>query len=127
MRWHRVFVYGTLRRGGCNHGLVAQERLLGEHVTEPAYTMLDVGPYPGVITRGETAIRGEVYEVTPLTFQRLDELEDYPRNYTRQLIDTPWGEAWMYIYRPRGKRLPEVALGDWFQRRAVAGDGGRGS
>lgn len=117
----RVFVYGTLRRGGNNHGLLARARCLGEHVTEAGYRMLDIGPYPGVVTGGDVAIRGEVYEVTPAQFRELDALEDYPRSYTRERIDTPWGAAWMYLYRPGGQRLPEIPSGDWFQRGRRAG------
>lgn len=115
----RVFVYGTLRTGGSNHHLLSGARRLGDHVTDPAYRMLDVGPYPGVVTGGETAIRGEVYEVGPEGFRRLDALEDYPRSYTRTKVPTPWGEAWMYLYRLRGQRLPEIPEGDWLRRSAL--------
>lgn len=114
----RVFVYGTLRRGGSNHRLLSRARHLGAHVTEPAYRMLNVGPYPGVVAGGGTPIRGEVYEVTPAQLRELDALEDYPRSYTRERIDTPWGPAWMYLYRPGGQRLPQITSGDWFQRDA---------
>ncbi|SEO56454.1 gamma-glutamylcyclotransferase family protein [Aquisalimonas asiatica] len=110
----QVFVYGTLRRGGSNHRLLRDARLLGAHRTDPVFAMLDVGPYPGVVNGGETAIQGEVYAVTPAQFRELDALEDYPRTYTRQRIATPWGEAWIYLYRPRGQRLPQVPTGDWF-------------
>ncbi len=116
----RVFVYGTLRQGGGNHALLGRARCLGEHVTESGYRMLNVGSYPGVVTGGDTAIRGEVYEVTPALFRQLDALEDYPRSYTRERIDTPWGPAWMYLYRPCGQRLPEIPSGDWFQHRPAA-------
>lgn len=112
----RVFVYGTLRRGGSNHELLAQARFLGEHWTEATFSMLDVGPYPGVVEGGETEILGEVFQVNPAQFRRLDQLEDYPRSYTRQPIATPWGEAWIYLYRLRGQRLPTVPSGDWFRR-----------
>lgn len=110
----RVLVYGTLRRGGSNHELLEHARRLGTHVTGPSYRMLDLGPYPGVVPGGETPIHGEVYAVTPVEFQLLDALEDYPRSYTRERIATPWGPAWIYLYRPRGQRWPEIPSGDWF-------------
>lgn len=119
----RVFVYGTLRRGGTNHPLLRDARFLGDHWTEPDYRMLDVGPYPGVVRGGETPIRGEVYRVTPAQMRRLDDLEDYPRSYTRERITTPWGSAWMYLYRPGGQRLPEIASGDWLACSPLAGRG----
>lgn len=115
MLGEQVFVYGTLRRGGTNHRLLQCAQLLGEHLTEPVFAMLDIGPYPGVVRGGETPIRGEVYVVTPALFRQLDALEDYPRTYTRQRLTTPWGDAWIYLYRPHGQRLPQVPTGDWFQ------------
>ena len=117
----RVFVYGTLRHGGSNHGFMARARFLGTHETEPAYRMLNIGPYPGVVPGGDSAIRGEVYEVSPALFRQLDALEDYPRSYDRERIQTPWGSAWMYLYRPRGQRLPEIPSGDWFHKRRGVG------
>ncbi len=109
----RVFVYGTLRPGGSNHHLLAGSRHHGTCTTEAAYRMLDLGSCPGVVEGGETAVTGDVFTVTPAVFRDLDALEDYPRTYTRTRIHTPWGEAWMYIYRPRGRRAPEIASGDW--------------
>ncbi|MFV8833648.1 gamma-glutamylcyclotransferase [Aquisalimonas sp.] len=111
----QIFVYGTLRRGGSNHRLLQDARLLGEHLTDPVFAMLDIGPYPGVVPGGQTAVRGEVYVVTPARFRELDALEDYPRTYTRRPLTTPWGDAWIYLYRPRGQRLPQVSSGDWFR------------
>lgn len=108
-----VFVYGSLRRGGANHRLLEKARFLGVHTTPPDYCMLDLGPYPGVIQPGETAIAGEVYGISSRVLADLDALEDYPRSYTRVKIPTPWGEAWIYIYRFR-QSLPVVKGGDWF-------------
>lgn len=111
----QVFVYGTLRRGGSNHYFLQRARLLGQYVTDPEFAMLNIGPYPGVVRGGDTPIQGEVYAVTPAQFRELDALEDYPRTYTRQRLATPWGDAWIYLYLPRGQRLPQVPSGDWFQ------------
>lgn len=75
--------------------------------------MLDLGPYPGVTADGATRIAGEVYGITPAILSRLDRLEDYPRTYDRQLLETPWGEAFIYLYRESASGLPTVASGDW--------------
>ena len=112
-----VFVYGTLRRGGSNHDLLRSARRLGEHRTQPVFTMLDIGPYPGVVTGGSDAILGEVYRITPAMLRHLDRLEDYPRSYGRERIPTPWGEAWIYLFRPGGGRWARIPGGDWFARR----------
>ncbi|MCP1675571.1 gamma-glutamylcyclotransferase (GGCT)/AIG2-like uncharacterized protein YtfP [Natronocella acetinitrilica] len=113
----RVFVYGTLRAGGSNHRLLTAGRCLGTHWTEPRYTMLDCGAYPGVVMGGTHAIHGEVYQVTPRIMAQLDRLEDYPRSYDRSLLETPWGGAWIYIFRPGAMCLPTIPGGDWMRRR----------
>lgn len=113
----RVFVYGTLRRGGSNHRLLRTSRRLGAWVTPRAYRMLDLGAYPGVVY-GEDAIHGEVYAVSPAVLRRLDALEDHPWRYRRRPLDTPWGTAWIYIHVAPTGRPRRVRGGDWFARRA---------
>jgi gamma-glutamylcyclotransferase (GGCT)/AIG2-like uncharacterized protein YtfP len=116
---HRVFVYGTLMRGEVNHGLLAGAALLGPHRTAPCFGLLRVGAYPGAVRGGRGAIRGEVYRIDSAGLRRLDHLEEYPKLYDRQLIPTPYGRAWIYLYRgPRVDR-PTIVGGDW---RAFAAD-----
>lgn len=107
----KVFVYGSLKQGYGNHPLIATGELLGEHITEPKYTMYSLGSFPAVTLRGDTGISGEVYAVDDETFARLDRLEGYPHFYDRTVIDTPHGEAWMYfLEREEGN---EVEGGVW--------------
>jgi gamma-glutamylcyclotransferase (GGCT)/AIG2-like uncharacterized protein YtfP len=116
---HRVFVYGTLLAGQVNHHLLVGAELLGPHRTDPCYTMFGLGAYPGVAKGGGTAIRGEIYRVDGGGLERLDRLEDYPRLYDRVLIPSPYGRAWIYLYRGRIKGRSLIPSGDW---RAVTGD-----
>ena len=116
---HRVFVYGTLLCGEVNHPLLAGARLLGPHRTPPRYSLYDLGAYPGVARRGCTAVVGEVYEVDAQGLGRLDRLEEYPRLYDREPIATPYGRAWIYLYRGRLADRPTIPGGDW---RAYASD-----
>lgn len=110
----RFFVYGTLRRGESNHHLLGDALFLGFHRTQARYSMLSMGWYPAVIDDGHTAIHGEVYQISKAHLGRLDQLEDYPRTYTRRLIRTPYGQAWMYLYRqPIAPGTPRVIRGDW--------------
>jgi gamma-glutamylcyclotransferase (GGCT)/AIG2-like uncharacterized protein YtfP len=104
----RVFAYGTLKRGGCNHALVA-DRLLGllpGYVEGFCLYHLPEGEgrpyaYPGMVP-GEGRVWGEVLflprEVLPL----LDALEDEGEEYRRErvLVHTEKGplEAWAYVY-----------------------------
>ncbi len=83
---HHVFVYGTLKRGFANDWFLERARLLGEARTEARYTMRSLGEFPGVIEGGETAITGEVYEVSDEQLARIDQLEGHPDFYRRQMI-----------------------------------------
>jgi gamma-glutamylcyclotransferase (GGCT)/AIG2-like uncharacterized protein YtfP len=108
-----VFVYGSLRRGGFNHHYLHAAAYLGEHVSAAAYTMFDLGTYPGVVATGATRIKGEVYAIDTLILEHLDVLEDYPCSYGRRLLDTPWGAAWIYLYQQALLGSTTVAQGDW--------------
>ncbi|ESQ16560.1 MAG TPA: gamma-glutamylcyclotransferase [Chromatiaceae bacterium] len=110
---HRVFVYGTLLRGEANHGLLAKARFLGAHQTKPCFRMLLLGAYPGLVAGGSTAIAGEVYSINQAILSVLDRLEDYPRLYDRRLIPTPYGPAWLYLYRGKAKDRPTISSGNW--------------
>ena len=85
----RLFVYGTLKRGGSNHGCMTGQRFIGMALTEPRYRLFDLGGYPGMVLN-ETAglaIEGEVWEVDEAGLRRLDELEDVEGGeYARERI-----------------------------------------
>lgn len=115
MNTDRVFVYGTLMRGEAHHGRLEGAEFLGEHMTRPAYTMLHTGRYPGVVKGGYTAIRGEVYRLSPGTVARLDRFEDVPAEFFRARLATPWGRAWIYLYNRPGIRR-KVKGGNWRER-----------
>lgn len=110
---HQVFVYGTLLAGEVNHHLLAGAKLLGGHRTEPCFTMFSLGAYPGVARGGGTAVVGDVYRVDTTAIHHLDRLEGYPRLYDRALIPSPFGRAWIYLYRGRINGRPVIGSGDW--------------
>jgi gamma-glutamylcyclotransferase (GGCT)/AIG2-like uncharacterized protein YtfP len=116
---HLVFVYGTLLRGEANHHLLAGADYRGPHRTASCFSLYLLGAYPGAVRGGGTSIRGEVYAVDGAGLRRLDRLEDYPDLYDRQLLMSPFGRAWIYLYRGpvRDRRL--IQGGDW---RAFAAD-----
>ena len=111
-----VFVYGSLRPGEVYHHLLAGAKHLGSHRTEPRYTMLDLGAYPAVIKGGRTAIVGDVLAVDAALLARLDVFEEHPHEYARTLIATPFGKAWMYLYRRPARSATHVVSGDWCNR-----------
>jgi gamma-glutamylaminecyclotransferase len=112
----RVFVYGTLREGEVNHYLLDGAAYCGPHVTAPHFKMLHLGAYPGVVGKGSTAISGEVYHVDSRLMSALDRLEGYPHAYKRKLIPTPWGRAWIYLYRGSRNHRPLISSGQWKER-----------
>jgi gamma-glutamylaminecyclotransferase len=72
-----VFVYGTLKRGGENHGWIAQQQFVAEAITAPLYRMYDLGGYPGMVRSSEgLSIQGEIWSVDEAGLARLDVLED---------------------------------------------------
>lgn len=93
----KIFVYGTLKEGHYNHSLLEEigAEKVGDTVTEPAYTLVDLGSFPMVYRHGKAAIKGEVYKVTDLA--PVDHLEGYPNLYDRIQINTKYGKAWMYV------------------------------
>jgi gamma-glutamylcyclotransferase (GGCT)/AIG2-like uncharacterized protein YtfP len=108
----RLAVYGTLRAGQPNHDMLRGARLLGSCRTTPRYTMLDLGAFPGAVSPGRTALVVEVYRISRDKLASVDRLEDCPRLYRRVAVATPWGRAWMYLYRG-AVRGPAISGGDW--------------
>ena len=73
----RVFVYGTLKRGGCNHHWISAQRFVGEAETEAVYRMYDAGGFPALVAdekRG-VSIQGELWDVDENGLAKLDVLE----------------------------------------------------
>src|SRR5690606_19616506 len=89
---YRVFVYGTLRRGEANHRLLERATFLREARTIPAFSLRDLGAFPGLFAGGHTPVVGEVYEVDAATLARLDRLEGHPSFYRREPIALDDGE-----------------------------------
>lgn len=93
-----LFLYGTLKRGGSNHGYMLGQRFVIEACTQPAYRLYDLGGYPGMVavaTEGLSII-GEIWDVDEAALARLDELEDIAGGeYAREAIKMlPPHEEW---------------------------------
>jgi gamma-glutamylcyclotransferase (GGCT)/AIG2-like uncharacterized protein YtfP len=100
---HRVFVYGTLKRGFCNHRLLEGCEFFGSAVTVPAYKMIETG-FPVIMPDPEgKPVSGEVYIVDDQTLERLDRQEREGLSYDRQLVDVTLPSA-------GGRRLPSKAF-----------------
>lgn len=117
----KVAVYGSLRQGLHNHRLLEGDTYIGQFETEPIYSLIDLGSYPGLLKNGNTPIIMEVYEVDAEKLSRLDSLEGYrgkdvPSNfYNREKIDSPYGRIFVYFYNKNSDYIRSLAIetGDW--------------
>ena len=83
----RVFVYGSLKRGGRLHSALHLSRFLGTWQTKhEAYSLIDLGAFPAMTTGGEHIVEGEMYEVDDGILKRLDMIE-LGAGYYRQRIE----------------------------------------
>lgn len=104
-----VFVYGSLREGFHNHGLLKGLPFLGKgHTTIEKYEMQDTGSFPVVYERSIKVkgkkhnpvvgkVMGEIYVVDPKTLLQLDRLESNGNMYERSL-------QWIFM---SDQRFPE--------------------
>jgi len=101
---HRVFVYGSLKRGKHNNDLLYDSRFIGERLTQDeTWIMRSLGAFPGVVKKFygslSASISGDLYEVDDITLKRLDTLEGNGNFYNRELVRlrNDNDPAWMYI------------------------------
>lgn len=111
----QVFVYGSLLAGEPNHRVLAGAALVGAATTTPAFTLYDLGAFPGLVACGEQVVAGEVYEVDAVGLARLDRLEGHPSFYRRTpitLADGAQVETYL-LTRVQVAGRPVVAAGSW--------------
>ena len=95
---HRVFVYGSLKRGHWNNPLLrdGQAEFRGETVTVQRYHMLSgrvegSRRFPVVLDDGPAdsarPVAGEIYHVSDECLALLDRLERVPESYRREVAD----------------------------------------
>jgi gamma-glutamylcyclotransferase (GGCT)/AIG2-like uncharacterized protein YtfP len=86
----KVFVYGTLKKGGHNHYKhLSRAEFLGEATTVSKFKMIGKDKsFPFLLTESQDGhiIKGEVYNVTPFQMKQLDILEGIPHLYNKRVI-----------------------------------------
>lgn len=120
---HAVFVYGSLRSGEGNNGLLRSSMLVGDAAV---YGVLySLGGFPGLRLDdlAPTWVQGEVWTVDDETLERLDRLEGVSHGFYRrvrvsvELLAGTSAEAWVYEINERHIRgCSRVASGDWSLR-----------
>ena len=113
-----VAVYGTLKRGQSNHHFLGDQQCLGRCLMKDI-TLYDLGPYPAAKLGPSEGVEVEVYAVNETVFGKLDWLEDYDAEaparglYDRVRVETPFGEAWVYIYNEDVAGCRVIRAGGW--------------
>jgi gamma-glutamylcyclotransferase (GGCT)/AIG2-like uncharacterized protein YtfP len=118
----KLFIYGTLRRGGSNHFRMDGAEFVGGGGIAGKIFRIDW--YPGLVCGGESAVKGELYRVSEEHLRALDVFEgivpgegesrEYRRVKVEVTLDSGEKEsAWVWEWI--GDLSSAVALdtGDW--------------
>lgn len=108
---HRVFVYGTLKKGGdLSYHLLGTERI-DMHAKLEGYTLYGWG-VPKMVPDGSGHVEGEVYGVSDERLAVLDHVEGHPRIYKRTMVELADGtKAWAYVWQMGIHKKHEPLIG----------------
>lgn len=116
------FCYGSLKKGFHNHHVLGNPKFLGEFTTEPIYTLFN-GGFPIIERDGNTAIKGELYELeNDYNIQSVFDLEgcssrikgDSNNWYDYDFLSTDWGKAIIFVMnKGKSKRTNILESGIW--------------
>jgi gamma-glutamylaminecyclotransferase len=128
---HRVFVYGTLKRGYPNFdGNMDAARFVGDFRTCERYPLVVGGPWCSVYLLDEPGqghqVRGEVFEIDDEALKVLDRLEatHLPDGYrrvecaTEALDGAETSRAWVYLRQRRHVDGIHETLADFYPQEA---------
>jgi gamma-glutamylaminecyclotransferase len=124
-----VFVYGSLKRGFRNHGLLANCEFVGAGLTEARYRLINLGPYPALVETADEplSITGELYRIDRATLSTLDRLEDEGVLYRRIVAPITGLEggacdqrivthrAWTYLWLKSPSAYPLWPTATWVE------------
>ena len=128
----RIFLYGTLRRGGSRDVQQHYEGVQFISVARVRGELYDLADYPGLrLTPDASWVTGELFDVAPATLALLDEWESIDPNepelgeYRRvdvvaELESGAQASCWVYeiaLRRCEGRLL--IQSGDWLAHEAA--------
>lgn len=107
----RLFVYGTLRKGGVAADYLQEQRLLQQNLQLKGFAMYDAGWYPFVVAAGpDSLVIGDVYEVEESLMPALDAYEG--EGYVRHMLEEE--DLLLYMKADKDtKGFARVEEGDW--------------
>jgi gamma-glutamylcyclotransferase (GGCT)/AIG2-like uncharacterized protein YtfP len=110
---HRLFVYGSLKRGFMHHARLSGARWLGEARTEAGHRLVVYGAYPALVVGGDGAVHGELWGVGDVLLAELDAFEDVPRLYVRRGVRLDDGSEAESYFAARDGEFGPVPGGVW--------------
>ena len=96
----RLFVYGTLKRGGYRSKLLDEQKFLKEAETLPCYRLFKIMDFPGMV-RDEKhgySVKGELWEINNECLLLLDRIEGHPDLFRRGRVELKSGEFPVIAY-----------------------------
>jgi gamma-glutamylcyclotransferase (GGCT)/AIG2-like uncharacterized protein YtfP len=121
-----LFVYGTLKRGCCNHRLLAGQSFLGVARTVPGYSLRNLGGYPGIFPdpADRAGVAGEIWSIAPDALARLDAFEGVPEGLFRRAaipLLAPFAAQPIETYLPSAPASGHRVVGtDWTESSEVS-------
>jgi molybdenum cofactor cytidylyltransferase len=113
----KLFVYGTLMRGGLRHDALRGQQFLREAVTRPKYLLFDMGGHPGLVVADKAgrAVHGELYEVERRLIRPLDMIEGSPESYRLEPVEIEGeaGSVSAYLFQKSTAGLRQIEAGRW--------------
>lgn len=116
-----LFVYGALRKGASNDWRLKDAHCLGS--AEVLGTLVKIDWYPGLVLKGDTRVKGEVYKVGLELLRQLDEFEgiglaneaggEYQRIQSDVLLGQESTKVWIYEWLKGIDDYEIVDSGDW--------------
>lgn len=129
---HRIFVYGSLRRGESNHDIWfgrGAASVVDGYIRNAE--LVSLGAYCCIVPTDDSGrvVVGEVYDLTPEVFRGIEAMEA-EAGYVRRPVevhrasgdDDPVlikAEAYFYARPERVARRPRVESGDWTTRTGI--------
>lgn len=99
-------------------------KLIGTYSTEPIYTMYSIEDDENCVieANGNNSIKIEVWEINETALEKIErtynyypEFEEYPQDYKREEILSPFGEITMYFTNVVQSKSKIILSGDWIE------------
>ncbi len=99
----RLFVYGSLKRGGLHHDQLKSAVFVASVETSPGYALVEQGPYLALISvaGGAGTVAGELFELDPALWPRLDDFEGDGYERREVALGRGGGTALAYFKKSR--------------------------